>query len=357
MAHGVMISGDRTVLEEGSAVRERVVRYADALGSLTVIVTGRGESKRYSDGPLTILYPGGSSFVSNFIRMTRVARAESRGADVVTAQDPYFIGLVGLIAAWGRAPLQIQIHGALFARAFMLESLRHAVESVLALVVLRAASCVRSVSEQSARAARRVTLAPVSVLPVNVAVDSFTHTYPCPKEYGDHPRILAVSRLSHEKNIVRIIRAFATLTTDAHLYIAGEGPMRRSLELSVKSLELEDRVHFLGWVTPQAYMAHATCVVHASLYEGYCMTLVEAVLSGVPVVTTDVGVARQLPSELTRVVAQSDAALAEGLRDVLAHPVEPSVRERARAGLKGQLLSPEETSRRFVELLLTCGSA
>ncbi len=356
MAKVVMLSGDRTVLEEGSAVRARVARYAAALGELVVVVTGRGESKRITQGSLTIVYPGGSSFASNFIRMTRTARTEAHGAVVVTVQDPYFIGLAGLFAAWGRAPLQVQIHGALFARAFMFESLRHAVESLVAVFVLRWAKCVRSVSEQSARAARRVTRAPVSVLPVNVAVESFFQTYPCPKEYGDHPRILAVSRLSHEKNIARIIRAFAQVHTDAHLYIAGEGPMRNSLERRVKSLELGDRVHFLGWVAPQAYMAHATCVVHASLYEGYCMTLVEAVLSGVPVVTTDVGVARELPTSLARVVAQSDAALADGLRDTLAHLPDESQRQEARQAMKSMLFSPEETSQRFVELMLTCGS-
>lgn len=345
------------MLEDTSAVRQRVVRYAAALGELVIVVTGRGESKRITQGPLIIVYPGGSSFVGNFIRMTRVARAESRGAHVVTAQDPYFIGLVGRIAAWGRAPLQIQIHGALFSRAFMFESARHFVESALALVVLRAASCVRSVSEQSAQMVRRVSRAPVSVLPVSVETESFLDTYPCPKEYGDHPRILAVSRLSHEKNIARIIRAFALVPSDAHLYIAGEGPMKKSLELSVQSLGLGDRVHFLGWVAPQAYMAHATVVVHASLYEGYCMTLVEAVLSGVPVVTTAVGVAEELPKAVTTVVAHSDTALAKGLTEVLRHPPSAQARAEARTAMREVLLSPEETSTRFVALMLTCGSA
>jgi glycosyltransferase involved in cell wall biosynthesis len=352
----LMLSGDRTVFDEVSAVRTRLLRYAEKSDSLTVLVTGLGQERTETYGNLSIIQPGGHSAIQNFVRLARTARRLSKTVSVVTAQDPYFIGLIGLYAAWGRAPLQIQIHGALFARAFVFESVRHFVESCVAFFVLKGASCVRSVSEQSARVARGVTRAPMSVLPVNIAVESYVRTYPCPKEYGEHPRILAVSRLSHEKNIELIIRAFAQLNTDAHLYVAGVGPMRQSLELCVQRLGLSERVHFLGWVAPQAYMAHASCVVHASLYEGYCMTLVEAVLSGVPVVTTDVGVARELGSTV-HVVDGTEVALAAALTKTLTTPPSRAVLDEAKQTLQLALYSEEDTAERFVALLRTCGVA
>lgn len=350
----LMLSGDPTAFTD-SPFRARLLSYAEDV-TLTVIVTGVGVAKSETLRNLTLIYPGGASRVQNFFRMLSAARRLSRGVSVVTAQDPYFTGLVGAYAAWGRAPLQLQVHGPLFDSAFTTESLRHRIESLIARFVLPMASCVRVVSEKTRAAAARVTTAPITVLAVAADTSQFEKTYPRPTEYVDAPIVLAASRLSKEKNIPLILDALA-LVPSAHLYIAGEGPERAALAARAAKLGLTDRLHFLGFKNPIApYMQHASVVVHASHYESYCLTLVETVLSRTPLVTTDVGVARELPKELVTIVLDQAADMAAAVTRVIEHPPDQSVRDLASDTLNKTLLTSDETSRRFLASLKSCGS-
>lgn len=348
----LMLSGDRTAFID-SPFRNRLITYARE-ATLVVFVTGVGERKHESLENLTIIYPGGSSRVHNFFRLLRAARHYSRTVSVVTAQDPYFTGLVGVWAAWGRVPLNIQVHGPLFDSAFVSESLRHRVESLVARFVLRYATCVRVVSEKTRAAAARATRAPITVLPIAAETKQFDAVYPRPHEYGNAPVILAASRLSKEKHITSILDALVAVPK-AELYIAGDGPERSTLSAYAAALGLTDRVHFLGFKNPIApYMQHASVVVHASRYESYCLTLVEAVLSRVPVVTTDVGIARQLPPETVRIIEGGSETLAHALAETLEHPPDAAALAEARVRCTRTLLTSEETSRQFLESLKTC---
>lgn len=348
--HTLMISGDRTVLQTDSAVRARLKRYAQRMDTLTVVVTGTGAPRRAADENLLIVYPGGSTKIGNFFALVRASRSV-RNVSVVTAQDPYGIGLVGLLASLGRAPLQIQIHGALFDPAFTFESMRHICESILARIVLLFASSVRAVSEKTAEAARRATRAPVFVLPVSVELSQFEKQYERPEEYGDHPVLLAVSRLTHEKNFELMLQAL-TYLRDAHLYIAGEGPERTHIESRARANALSDRVHFLGFKRPIApYITNATAVVLTSLYESYCLTLVESVAAGTPVVTVDVGVARELPKGLVSIVPREAEVFAEAAKRVIDSPPPLEVRKEAVRALCATLRTEEETAELFVASL------
>jgi glycosyltransferase involved in cell wall biosynthesis len=349
----LMLSGDPTAFMD-SPFRTRLLSYVQEV-ELTVVVTGVGLRKTETLQGLTLVYPGGMSRVQNFFNILSAARRLSRGVSVVTAQDPYLTGLVGVYAAWGRCPLQLQVHGPLFDAAFSTESLRHRIESLLARLVLPLATCVRVVSEKTRAAAARVTRAPITVLPIAADTAQFEKTYPRPKEYGDAPVILAASRLSKEKNIPQILGALL-LVPRAHLYIAGDGAERSALDAYAAQLQLSDRVHFLGFRNPIApYLQHASVVVHASRYESYCLTLVEAVLARTPLVTTDVGVARELPQELVTVVSRNVASIAAALQHAIDVPPDDATRDRARHTLSEKLLSSEETSRRFLASLKTCG--
>jgi glycosyltransferase involved in cell wall biosynthesis len=347
-----MLSGDRTAFVD-SPFRNRLMAYARE-ATLVVFVTGVGEPKRESLENLTIIYPGGTSRIHNFLRLLSAARGYSRGVSVVTAQDPYFTGLAGVWASWGRAPLNIQVHGPLFDSAFVSESLRHRIESLVAHFVLRSASCVRVVSEKTRAAAARVTRAPITVLPIAAETKQFEVEHPRPPEYGSAPVILAVSRLSKEKQIHLMLDALVSVPV-AHLYIAGDGPERDALAAHARVRGLTDRVHFLGFKNPIApYMQHASVVLHTSRYESYCLTLVEAVLARVPVVTTDVGVARELPKETVRIIGTETGALPTALKEALERPPSVEALANARDTYLRTLLTSEETSRRFLESLKTC---
>jgi glycosyltransferase involved in cell wall biosynthesis len=102
--------------------------------------------------------------------------------------------------------------------------------------------------------------------------------------------ILGVGRLSKEKDFPTLIRAFALVKQQypVKLVILGQGEELISLEDLVKELKLVDDVIFPGFVSnPYAYMSKAKMLVMTSLYEGFGNVLVEALIPGTPVVSTN----------------------------------------------------------------------
>ncbi len=109
-------------------------------------------------------------------------------------------------------------------------------------------------------------------------------------EAGEPPVILAVGRLTEQKDLGVLIRAFAEVrrTRTARLLILGEGEDREQLEALVKRLSLEGDVRLHGFTpNPYAFMARAALFVLSSRWEGLPTVLVEALACGTPVVSTD----------------------------------------------------------------------
>lgn len=105
-------------------------------------------------------------------------------------------------------------------------------------------------------------------------------------------RIISVARLDPQKNQQMMIRAFAKIANefpDWQLVIFGEGPLRSSLELIVKSLQLEGRVLLPGrteHVIDELRKSKVFCF--SSDYEGLSNSMIEALCVGLPIVTTNV---------------------------------------------------------------------
>ena len=107
---------------------------------------------------------------------------------------------------------------------------------------------------------------------------------------GEPPVVLAVGRLSAQKDFGALIRAFAPVRErcTVRLLILGEGEDRPLLETLIARLGLEEDVQMPGFVAnPYAYMAHAKLFVLSSRWEGLPTVLVEALFCGIPVVATD----------------------------------------------------------------------
>jgi glycosyltransferase involved in cell wall biosynthesis len=139
-----------------------------------------------------------------------------------------------------------------------------------------------------------------------------------------------LSRLSPEKNVGFLIRAFARLaeSTSARLAIAGDGVERAMLEGLATQLGVADRTRFLGHVAdPAAFLSGVDLFALSSVTEQLPFSLLEAMASGLPVVATDVGDVRE--------------ALAPPNRDLLA----PTEDEAALAAALGRLLRSAELRR------------
>lgn len=104
------------------------------------------------------------------------------------------------------------------------------------------------------------------------------------------PVIIAVGRLSAEKDYMTLLQAFSQVRkrVRSKLIILGEGEERERLEAAVRSLGLKDDVDMPGFiVNPFSYIARANVLVLSSLYEGLPNVLIQSLVLGTPVVSTD----------------------------------------------------------------------
>ncbi|OKH41530.1 glycosyl transferase [Calothrix sp. HK-06] len=146
------------------------------------------------------------------------------------------------------------------------------------------------------------------------------------------PVILGVGRLVKQKDFPTLIRAFALVQQQysSRLMILGQGEELPHLQRLVKELNLEESVIFPGFIAnPYAYMAQAKVFVLSSAFEGFGNVLVEAMLAGTPVVSTD---CESGPAEILengkygKLVAVGDVpGLAEAIISTLNNPVNPEL--------------------------------
>jgi glycosyltransferase involved in cell wall biosynthesis len=110
-----------------------------------------------------------------------------------------------------------------------------------------------------------------------------------------------VARLEPEKNVELAIESFAAVAPqDACLIILGTGSERESLKRLVQERSVSDRVFFEGEAAPIDYYPLADLVLVTSRYEGYGLVIIEALAAGKPVLSTDVGIAREVDAIVVR---------------------------------------------------------
>jgi glycosyltransferase involved in cell wall biosynthesis len=116
---------------------------------------------------------------------------------------------------------------------------------------------------------------------------------------------LSYGRLLKTKGFEELIKAFAEVHDafpNSRLLIYGAGNHRNELEKLVGTLELCEVVKLPGAhpkVTDELFTAD--CFIFPSWYEGFSGTLVEAMLSGIPIIASDI------PMNLEAVTDQQDA--------------------------------------------------
>ena len=121
-------------------------------------------------------------------------------------------------------------------------------------------------------------------------IDTRTHT-PDPSSRSTRPVFAYLGRLKKYKGVHYVIQAFARMKQrDATLEIAGAGDYRPALEALAHSLDLGERVRFLGRISePEklALLRRAWGLVFASPKEGWGITNLEAAACATPVVASN----------------------------------------------------------------------
>jgi len=138
------------------------------------------------------------------------------------------------------------------------------------------------------------------------------------------PLLACVGALIERKGQAIAIAALQTIP-GARLILVGNGADEASLRALAVNLGVADRVHFAGSIDHDLMpliLSAADVMVLPTVSEGLANAWVEALACGTPVVTCDVGGARELIASDTagRLVARDPDAVAAGINAVLNNP-------------------------------------
>lgn len=364
----LMISADRNLFVSGSAVSERIKEYGTLVEALHIVALSDSahglKEKKLSDN--VWIYPTNSS-----LKLLRPLDAATigkrivlkhkfvRGLSVITAQDPFECGWAGLkIKKRWRLPLEVQLHTDPFSLGFsgFLNTLR----KMLMKRVLKHSDSVRVVGNGLVEKVKRYTDASVASLPIYVnaaAVKEAPVEFDVHTHYPWHFIILMVCRLEKEKNIplaLKILSLVRQVHPGTGLLIVGSGREEGRLKALVRKMGLNGVVEFAGeQKSLGSYYKTANVFLQTSAFEGYGLALVEAGLSGLPVVSTPVGIAAEMESGKEAYIYPSSnpELAAEAIVDLIENNQKrENLRLDMNRKLEGMLISKEEYLRKIKSL-------
>ncbi len=121
--------------------------------------------------------------------------------------------------------------------------------------------------------------------------------------------------------LIKVCKRLADDGTEYNLNIVGEGIERVNLENMISSYGLDKYIHLAGFQkNPYPYVANADLFICSSRTEGLSTAVTEAIILGVPVVSTDVSGAKEILGENNEygiVTDNNEEALYEGIKTML----------------------------------------
>lgn len=356
----LILSSDRNIAVFGSPVSERMKEYGVLVEELHIVLlcdSAHGFKERQLDKNIWV-YPTNS--LTSFMRpLDAVRRGKKiifekkfvRGKSLITA-DSIECGWAGLrIKRKWRIPLEVQMHTDPFSPYF--KGFQNIVRKFFVRTVLAKADSIRVVNESVAQKLKiENSKLRIYVLPIYVDKEKIENgkiSFDLHTRYPWHFILLAVSRLAPEKNLELAIEALALVRKtfpDTGLLIVGSGPEEKVLKSKVQSLKLEGAVEFAGWQNDLAsFYKTANAFIQTSLFEGYSLSLVEAGLSGLPIITTPVGIAQEFEHGKDAYIypATSPELFAQGIMDLIENNQKrENLRMNMKKTLESKLMPKEE---------------
>lgn len=334
----LMVSSDSNILNPKSSVRERMREYAKLVDELHIIVLSKASLEpRIEVSSNCFAYPTNSR-LKLFRPFDAIRIGKRIDCDLITTQDPFECGWVGLnLKKQKMVPLEIQLHTNPFSRKF--DGFLNQVRKFMMGKNFKEASGIRVVLESVGKEiVRRYGVKNVYTLPIFIDRSriSGAPNFDLKDKYGFKKICLIVSRFSKEKNIDLALEAFGMVRSkmkDIGLVVVGSGP---------ETYKEQDGVIFVGWQEDlSSYYLGSDVFIQTSKFEGYGLSLVEAGLSGLSVVTTPVGVANELENIS---IAHEREDFAKAIEFLLIHPNNELKHE-----LESKILSKDDYLHRLKE--------
>ncbi len=325
------ISTDPSALDKNSTTAKRLIDYGRLTDKYAVIVPSRSRQVVELSNQVKVYGSGGRWRPVQLVNMWRAGRqvlAQDKFR-VITTQDPFETALIGwLLARRFKLGLNIQEHGDFFSAPYWRrERILHWLRFWLGKILIRRADSVRAVSQRIARTLIKmgVSESKIVVVPVYTFCPVLKYESKILQEKFqqklEHKFIfLTMARFVKQKNLGLLIKAFNQTTSQVPhvaLVIIGQGPEKYKLVNLIKTLGLADKVFLHDWVENVFdYYLSADAYVLSSNYEGWGRVIIEAAWAGLPIVTTDVGCAKEvIKNEISGLVVPvgDEQALAQAM--------------------------------------------
>lgn len=342
---------DPKTLDPESVVAFRNRAYGSITSHYTVVVPSRSTMTVKLSDKTTIFGIGGRHKALQLVGVWKKAREVIRQGrcDVITSQDMYFLGFIGLLLArWYHKGLEVQVLGIEKLTPF---------RKRLARFVLKRAPVVRALSERIKErlihefgvASEKIHVVTIYVDVNKLGLDVRTLTGEDARSYeklstdfervyGGKFNFLTVSRLVPIKHIEYQIAGLKALRDGGHdavLHVVGDGPEASRLRACAHEHGLESQVIFHGYKTGVElglYYIMCDAFLLTSDYEGWGMVIIEAATAGLPIIMTDVGCAGELIKDGESgliIPPKSEKAVVDAMKRII---TDPMLRERVSVG-------------------------
>ena len=214
---------------------------------------------------------------------------------VIRAHDLFECGLVGFILRLKtKVPLNVQMRSDFFSHPYWRrEQLFNRVRWLFGLWLLPRADSVRVVAKRIVEdlLKRGIKSDRLHLLPTTINVADFTLT--SPRRFDRQTiNIIGVARFVAQKNFPLLIEAFNLATAEVpnlRLTIVGSGPEEKLISSLVEKNKDKDKITILPWSDDIPSLFEASDIYAlSSNFEGRARVLVEAMASGLPIVSTDI---------------------------------------------------------------------
>lgn len=316
----LMLSGEQLLLRQTASsfndAQQRHVAMAKAVQSLDILVFSRSPhaTSRFALNRNLWVHPvAGRNLLAGSFSLVRKASliVKKQKVDLVTTEDPFMFGMIGLLLKirYGIA-FNAQLHADVIGNPYWVRRrpfLRRAL-GALARVVLHGADSIRVVSTKVEDVVRAICgpSKPLYLIPTGGGIelelfsgaerDDFRARF----AQSDECLFLSVGRLAIEKDhdtLLAAIERAAPLAPSARFLIVGGGEEEVRLREDIVARGLSKMVSVVGHVSYEhlpSYFAAADVFVLTSLYEGMGRVLIEAAAARLPIISTDVGIARDV---------------------------------------------------------------
>jgi glycosyltransferase involved in cell wall biosynthesis len=337
--------GDEVLGAETEDARLRHLRYAESVDHLHLVVWSQQSSTPVSLSPKLTVYPVGQGGRWAFMReATQVGERliGERKIRVVSTQEPFYTGLVGLWLKRLGPRLQIQNHSDFIDNRLWIAErpLWNSLLNIFGKWAVRRADHLRVVNSTERQKYIRlgIPVERVDVIPVPVDLSAFGQPVEPARLESLRQRwnispaaqiLFWVGRPVPFKDVGTLLRAVALLHPhwpELCLVLGGNFPASSPWPTLVSDLNLQDVVRFVGPISRSElpdYYALCSVYVHSSMYEGFGRVMLEASASARAVVATDTAGARDIIADgQTGLLCEprTPAALAETIATLLKDP-------------------------------------